>query len=182
MKFRIGFVSNSSASSFLVMDKTLDLEAVKKRFAKEFGHWIVESSFCSFEVIDEKFMSDPYNDHLDLPFLRHMLSELDSEYDRKREKLNKLFDYEIGNCKNLNQISLERLYYEKKQQIVDKYIQKDAFRKKYKGMIYFYKYGCFEEEALDEKLGDIGRYIAVDEPYGVPNGFGEEPDDEDDCL
>ena len=182
MKFRIGFVSNSSASSFLVTDKTLDLDAVKKRFAQVLDD--ISSFLADFDIIDENFMSDPHNHHLDLPFLTDMLRELDDEYDRKHRELCKLFSRGFDYDKNYyrNEKNLKRLYYEKKQKIVEKYIQTDAFKKKYKGMIYFYAFQCFEEESLDEKLGDIGRYIAVEDPYSAPNGFGpdREDDDEDD--
>jgi len=170
MKFRIGFVSNSSASSFLVTDRSLDLKTVKKRFAVALGGI---PAFASFEIIDEHFMTDAGNNHLDLPFLAPLLKDLDAEFHAEERQLGalRLSDRAESREKTL----LKRRYYEKKQRLAEQYIQTDEFKKKYKGLIYFYAYACFEEELLDELLGDIGRYVAAPDPYD-PNGQSD-PDD-----
>ena len=170
MKFRIGFVSNSSASSFLVTDRSLDLKTVKRRFAQALGEL---PEFGSFDSIDEHYMADPCNEHLDLPFLRHLLMHFDGEY---YEELRHLQALDMDNRQSHRaETLLRRRYYEKKQRLAEQYIQTDEFKKKYKGLIYFYAYGCHEEELLDELLGDIGRYVAVPDPYD-PNGQSD-PDD-----
>ena len=170
MKFRIGFVSNSSASSFLVTDRSLDLENVKKRIAKALGRESIDKFgiFDSFDIVDEEYMTYPHNGHLDLPFLHNMLAEIDEEYTRelrsdRREKLVKI------------------QYYEKKQRIVEQYIQTDEFKKKYKGMVYFYTQSCDLNELFDEKLSDIGYSVYVSEPYG-PGRPLDDPDETDENL
>ena len=149
MKFRIGFISNSSASSFLVTDKSLALETVKKRIAEVVGYHF---TMCSFSIIDKQFMSNPNKNHHDLPFLRPKLSKLYDKYTKKRPSTN----------------AVKIKYYKKKKDIIDKYIKTDEFRKKYEGTIYVYipQLCCFDDE-LNAKLGDIGHSVRVsDSKFG----------------
>ena len=148
MKFRIGFVANSSASSFLVMDKTLDLDAVKKRF---FDANISTDSAC-FHIIDEKFLFAPRNDHFVLPFLKYIFHDLDLEHNKK---FNELIETKLE-CS-------DEYYLKKRRRFFNHYIETDVFNK-YIGMFYFCDYVFNMEEELNERLSDIGCCIHIPEP------------------
>jgi hypothetical protein len=176
MKYRLGFISNSSASSFLIADRSVGMEKAKRLLAEILGRNWERTGTClnpTIHVVDEEYMSDGENDHHMLPFLVGKIPDFGDfpEYAIYKEYFGKYVDLlrdkknsaECRECEEKARAILAKFRAER-QLIIDAYIRTEEFRECYKGMIHIVWPTCEEEieDRLERALGHIGYAFHLD--------------------
>jgi hypothetical protein len=178
MKCRLGFISNSSASSFLIADRSVGLEKAKRLLRN-----ILDRNWrrCSgldpaIHVVDEEYMSDSKNCSSMLPFLEGKIPAFQDhpEYAAYEEYFRKYMDLwddkensaECRECEEKADAIRSRFRTER-QLIIDAYIRTEEFRTRYKGMIHIFWLPCEDEmeSILEYALGHIGYAFHHGDPY-----------------